>query len=198
MQSMSNMQYICGICNLNIIWEHILTCWSPSKLTTNERVWCHDWSPYTTSRVCFVLAIKNSSKSLQQSWYSQCPCWIAFIALSRQFASVWIVCGHPSHRRPALCFHSLIFMNVQAALCSCGILSASCNSHSIWDTKFNACQRTICQHRANAPMGHCACLWAGCYVTECYITASSWYIACYIAVLHDMCSSGMSRLPLVT
>ena len=85
------------------------------------------------------------------------------------------------------CFHLLLFMDVQEVLCSCVVLSVnihinmhnlqnmqnmlhiefllfmqdiadSCNSHSTWDTKFNACLRTICQHRVNAAMGLCACL----------------------------------------
>ena len=37
-------------------------------------------------------------------------------------------------------------------------IAESCNSPCIWNTKFDACRRTICQHRANAAMGCCACL----------------------------------------
>ena len=32
-------------------------------------------------------------------------------------------------------------------------IAKCCYSHCIWDTKFDACLRTICQHRANAAMG---------------------------------------------
>ena len=78
-----------------------------------------------------------------------------------------------------------VFMDVQEALWSCAVLSMNihikmqnmqnmqnmlhikfllfmqdiangCNSHRTWDTKFNACLRTICQHIVNAAMGPCA------------------------------------------
>ena len=119
---------------------------------------------------------------------SHCPSWINFIALSRQFAFVWIIYGHPSHRIvvlriPVLCFHLLVFVDVQAALCSSSVLCVNihldmhnmqnmlhiqfllltpdiadkCYSHSTWHTNFNRCQRTIFQHRVNAGMGLCAC-----------------------------------------
>ena len=35
-------------------------------------------------------------------------------------------------------------------------IADKCNSRSIWDTKFDACSRTICQNRVNAATGHCA------------------------------------------
>ena len=48
------------------------------------------------------------------------------------------------------CCYTAIILNI----------ADSCNSRSKWDTKFDACLRTICQHRVSAAMGHCACLWA--------------------------------------
>ena len=122
-----------------------------------------------------MLSTEQKSPAIMIQFH--CPCCIAFIALSRLFAFVWIVHRHPSHRILALCFHSLVFVDVQAAHCSSRILSgvvsadihkyiqnmlnikcmlfiqdieASCYSHGTRATKFNACQRTISQHRANA------------------------------------------------
>ena len=43
-------------------------------------------------------------------------------------------------------------------------IADSCNSHSTWHTKFNACLRTICQHRVNAAMG--VLLWDSVHVYE--------------------------------
>ena len=54
-------------------------------------------------------------------------------------------------------------------------ITDSCNSHGTWDAKFNACPRTICQHRVNAATGLCACLWAGLLKQEALIPA--WFSA---------------------
>ena len=54
--------------------------------------------------------------------------------------------------------------------CLCWILQSNLQTvailtdgHSMWDTKFDACWRTICQHRVkmNAAVWLCACLWPG-------------------------------------
>ena len=47
------------------------------------------------------------------------------IALSRLFAFVWIIYWHPNHIISVLCFHLLVFMNAQAALCSSTVLSVN-------------------------------------------------------------------------
>ena len=70
-----------------------------------------------------------------QSHWSHCPCWITFIALSRQFAfkfclgHIWAPKPHTLKKIgvsiPVLCFHLLVLMDVQAALCSSTVLSVN-------------------------------------------------------------------------
>ena len=141
-------------------------------------VWCSDWWSMVIHHIeeFSVFAIKSSSKALD--WLSSnhdtvsLPLLDHFHSLSRQFAFVRIIYWHPSHRIPVLCFHLLVFPDIQAAVCSATALSVNihtnmhnmqnisdtvfllfmqdnsdiCHSYNLWDTNFHACQRPICQY----------------------------------------------------
>ena len=81
------------------------------------------YSAFILRSFCIFRTCWSPNKSSAITVQSHFPCWITLIALSRQFAFLWIIYRHPSHRIPVLCFHLLVLMDFQqlpaAALYNC-------------------------------------------------------------------------------
>ena len=92
-----------------------------------ELVWCYNWWPYIALWVFSVFAIKESSKGLHCLSGNHDTISLPLLSLSEP-ALAFCLCLdhiHPSHRIPLLCFHLLVFMDIQAALCSGAVLSVN-------------------------------------------------------------------------
>ena len=80
-----------------------------SENTSHEWA-CFDWSPYTP-HCCFACLWWNTPAKVSSNHDTvSLPLLNHFHSPELAVCFVWVVYGHPSYRKPVLCFYSLVFM----------------------------------------------------------------------------------------